>query len=77
MDNFKTLSFYLDYSFEDKNEQPYIEQLNTRMNQTTPLVKTKFTQSPAPQMKQFDIADLQKKRNNQRILAYHSPSEEY
>ena len=48
MDNFKTLSFYLVYSFEDKNEQPYIEQLNTRMNQTTPLVKTKFTQSPAP-----------------------------
>ena len=64
LDNFKTLSFYLVYSFEDKNEQPYIEQLNTRMNQTTPLVKTKFTQSPAPWMKQFDIADLQKKRNN-------------
>ena len=64
LDNFKTLSFYLVYSFEDKNEQPYIEQFNTRMNQTTPLVKTKFTQSPAPWMKQFDIADLRKKQNN-------------
>ena len=64
LDNFKTLSFYLVHSFEDKNEQPYIEQFNTRMNKTTPLVKTKFTWSPAPWMKQFDIADLQKKRNN-------------
>ena len=46
------------------------------MNKTTPLVKIKFTQSPAPWMKQFDIADLQKKRNNYRILAYHPPTEE-
>ena len=43
LDNFKTLLFYLVYSFEDKNEQPHIEQFNTRMNKTTPLVKTKFT----------------------------------
>ena len=27
-------------------------------------------------MKQFDIADLQKKRDNYRYLAHHSPTEE-
>ena len=40
------------------------------------LVKTKFTHPPGSWMKQLDIVDLQKKRDNYRFLAHHSIPEE-
>ena len=65
------------YSFKELNEQ-----LNTLNNlilecieRHAPLVKTKFTHTPAPWMKQLDISDLQK-RDNYRFLVHHSPTEE-
>ena len=78
MDDFKTLPLALVYSFEDPNEQ--LDTLNNLIleyiDRHAPLVKTKFMHTPAPWMKQLDIADLQKKRDNYRFLAHHSPTEE-
>ena len=62
IDDFKTLPLALVYSFENPNEHLYT--LNSLIleciDQQAPLVKTKFTNPPAPWMKQLDIADLQK-----------------
>ena len=78
VDDFKTLPLALVYSFEDPNEQ--LDTLNNlileRIERHAPLVKTIFTHPPTPWMKQLDIADLQKKRDNYRYLAHHSPTEE-
>ena len=63
MDDFKTLSLALVYSFKDPNEQ--LDTLNNLIleciERHAPLVKTKFEHPPAPWMKQLDIADLLKK----------------
>ena len=60
--DFKTLPLALVYSFEDSNEQ--LDTLNNLIleciERHEPLVRTKFTNPPAPWMKQLDIADLQK-----------------
>ena len=79
IDDFKTLPLSLVYSFEDPDEQ--LDTLNnlilTRLERHAPLVKAKFTHSPAPWIKQLDIADLQKNEaGNYRFLAHHSPTEE-
>ena len=79
IDDFGTLQLSLVYDFEDPNEQ--LDILSKLMleciERHAPLVKTKFTQLPAPRMKQLDIANLQKKkRENYRFLAHHSPTEE-
>ena len=78
VDDFKTLPLALVYSFEDPNEQ--LDTLNNlileRIERHAPLVKTIFTHPPAPWMKQLDIADLQKKRDNCRYLAHYSSTEE-
>ena len=62
VDDFKTLPLALVYSFEDPNEQ--LDTLNNLIleciERHAPLVKTKFTNPPAPWMKQLDIADLRK-----------------
>ena len=63
VDGFKTLPLALVYSFEDTYEK--LDTLNNLIleciERHAPLVKTKFTRSPALWMKQLDIADLQKK----------------
>ena len=78
MDDFKALPLVLVYSFEDPNEQ--LDTLNNLILECIErhalLVKTKFTHPPASWMKQLDIADLLKKRDNYRFLAHHSPTEE-
>ena len=78
VDDFKTLPLVLVYSFEYPNEQ--LDTLNNLIleciERHEPLVRTKFTHPPAPWMKQLDIADLQKKRDNYRYLAHHSPTQE-
>ena len=62
IDDFKTLPLSLVYSFEDPDEQ--LDTLNKlilkRLERHAPLVKDKFTHSPAPWIKQLDVADLQK-----------------
>ena len=62
VDDFKTLPLASIYSFQDPNEQ--LDTLNNLILECTerhaPLVKTKFTNPPAPWMKQLDIADLRK-----------------
>ena len=64
IDDFKTLSLYLGYSFEDPNEQ--LDTLNNLILECIErhalLVKTKFTHPSVPWMKQLDIPDLQNKR---------------
>ena len=78
MDDFKTLQLALVYCTEDPNEQ--LDTVNNLIleciEQHALLVKTKFTYPPAPWMKQLDIADLQKKRDNCRYLAHYSSTEE-
>ena len=63
IDDFGTLQLSLVYDFEDPNEQ--LDILSKLMleciERHAPLVKTKFTQLPAPRMKQLDIANLQNK----------------
>ena len=60
--NFKALLFSLICSSDDWKEQ--LDTLNKliigRLNQHTPLVKTKFTYTGVPWMKQLDIAELQR-----------------
>ena len=62
---------------QDPNEQ--LDTLNNLIleyiERHAPLVKTKFTNPSAPWMKQLDTAELQKKRDNYRLLAHHSPTE--
>ena len=69
VDDFKTLPLVLVYSSEYPNEQ--LDTLNNLIleciERHAPLVKTKFTQSPALWMKQLDIADLQKKTGQLRL----------
>ena len=78
IDDFKTLPSTLVYSFENLNEQ--LDTLKSLIleciNQQATFVKNKFTNPPVSWMKEFDIADLQKKRDNYRFLAHHSPTEE-
>ena len=73
IDDFGTLQLSLVYDFEDTNEQ--LDILSKLMleciERHEPLVKTKFTQLPAPRMKQLDIANLQKKTGK---LSLSSPS---
>ena len=78
VDDFKTLPLALVYSSEGSNEK--LDTLNNlileRIKRHALLVKTNFTHPHAPWMKQLDIADLQKKRDNYCYLAHHSPTEE-
>ena len=62
IDDFKTLPLSLVYSFEVLNEQSDTLKnvILECIERHAPLVKTKFTHSPAPWMKQLHIADLQK-----------------
>ena len=63
IDDFNTLPLSLVYSFKDPNEQ--LDKLNNLIleciERHAPLVKTNFTHPSALWIKQFDIADLQKK----------------
>ena len=71
IDDFKTLPSALVYSFENLNEQ--LDTLNSLIleciNQQATFVKNKFTNPPAPWMKELDIADLQK--NETTIASWH------
>ena len=78
INDFKTLTFATVYSFNETDDQ--LDTLNklilSLIDKHAPLIKTKFTRTPAPWMKDIKINNLQRERDHWRHEAHKNPTDE-